>query len=165
MTPWKVIAAFIGVFVAGSIFGGFFALRMDRERAPKNRSEQQQTTGSLHLRLMRRFAEQLDLTAEQKETLAPVMKRAGEDIRRVQQSQSREMTILVERLQQDIAQVLTPEQKVKLEAMKQQQRERLKSERERFGGPGRDVEILPRPREGLRERTRDGGGSPKPTQP
>jgi hypothetical protein len=26
--PWKVIAAFIGVFVAGAVFGGFFALGM-----------------------------------------------------------------------------------------------------------------------------------------
>ena len=132
-TPWKVIAAFLGVFIAGSIFGGFFALRVDRERGgrPAKRVELQQTSAPLNLRLMRRFAEQLDLTPEQKETLKPLMERAGEDIRRVQQSQVREMSIMVERLQQDIAKSLTPEQKLKLEQMQNEMRERMKAARER----------------------------------
>ena len=25
--PWKVILAFVGVFIAGAVFGGFFTLR------------------------------------------------------------------------------------------------------------------------------------------
>jgi Spy/CpxP family protein refolding chaperone len=179
-TPWKVLAAFMGVFVAGSIFGGFFALRVDRERGPQRRTEPQQPVGPLTLRLMRNFAERLDLTAEQKEKLRPVMERAGEDIRRVQQSQFREMGVLVDRLQQDISQVLTPEQKVKLEAMKQQQRERMKGDRDRNGGPdrrgdglpgipgGRDDGIRNEMRERIQNqnRSRDGAAPPPaPTQP
>jgi len=82
--PWKVIWAFIGVFVAGSLFGGLLALRFDLTRhwmaakhavgpadAPVNPS------------LMQRFAKRLKLTPEQKEQLRPVMERAGEDFRRI----------------------------------------------------------------------------------
>lgn len=30
--PWKVIVAFVGVFIAGSIFGGLLALRLNQQR-------------------------------------------------------------------------------------------------------------------------------------
>ncbi len=30
--PWKVISAFIGVFIAGAIFGGFFTMRASSGR-------------------------------------------------------------------------------------------------------------------------------------
>ena len=34
--PWKVIVAFVGVFIAGSIFGGLLALRLNqRDLAPR----------------------------------------------------------------------------------------------------------------------------------
>lgn len=38
--PWKVIAAFIGVFIAGSIFGGLLALRVSKVRDQQNRMVQ-----------------------------------------------------------------------------------------------------------------------------
>jgi Spy/CpxP family protein refolding chaperone len=147
-TPWKVIVAFLGVFVAGSIFGGFFALRVDRERKPQKRVEQ--PVGTLNLRLMRRFAEQLDLTEQQKEMLRPVMERAGEDLRRVQQAQLRETSVMVERLQQDVAKVLTPEQKLKLETMQRETRERMKAGRGNTGAESRRGEFAP-PHSGNRE--------------
>lgn len=37
--PWKVIAAFVGVFIAGSIFGGLLALRMNRYDMTPRRNE------------------------------------------------------------------------------------------------------------------------------
>lgn len=162
-TPWKVIAAFIGVFIAGSVFGGFFALRVDRDRGrgPQKRVEQPQPLGPLTLRLMRSYADRLELTLEQKEKLRPVMERAGEDIRRVQQSQFREMGVLIERLQADVAQVLTPEQKVKLEAMKQQQRERMKGDRER-GGAAQELRGDLPPGTSRKERRGDGTVAPPP---
>lgn len=160
-TPWKVIAAFIGVFIAGSVFGGFFALRVDRARVAPKRVEQGQPLAALSVRLWRLYVERLDLTPEQKEKLKPVIERAGEDIRRVQQSQSREMNILVERLQQDVAQVLTPEQKAKLEEMKQQHRDRMKER----GGPDRrgDLPGLPTGGKPRGDRPREGGPVPPAT--
>lgn len=38
--PWKVIAAFVGVFIAGSIFGGLLALRVSKVRDQQNRMVQ-----------------------------------------------------------------------------------------------------------------------------
>ena len=32
--PWKVIVAFIGVFIAGAVFGGVFSLRSAGKRMP-----------------------------------------------------------------------------------------------------------------------------------
>lgn len=37
--PWKVIAAFVGVFIAGSIFGGLLAMRMNRYDLSPRRNE------------------------------------------------------------------------------------------------------------------------------
>lgn len=150
--PWKVILAFIGIFIAGSVFGGFFALRIGGRmlqmqaphQAPAGKGgPMAQPRGSNQIpqplqaaQLMRRYSERLDLTTEQKERIGPVIQRAAEDLRRQQQTNFRETNILVQRLQEDVAKVLRPEQRVRLEKMEQNQGEMRKLFGERFGAPG-----------------------------
>lgn len=42
--PWKVIAAFVGVFIAGSIFGGLLALRLSRHDLAVRRDDAPRAT-------------------------------------------------------------------------------------------------------------------------
>ena len=70
--PWKVILAFVGVFIAGSVFGGFFSLRIGQQMVQRggNRLVQPQPQmPPLGVPLIRRFADRLDLTEEQRHDL------------------------------------------------------------------------------------------------
>ena len=169
--PWKVIAAFVGVFVAGSVFGGLLALRFsDRDVSPalaplaNGPPVQAQTPAQpsqlpsppkapglrpnavpaqLQLppgmavqapQLMRRYVERLDLTAEQKERINPLIQRAAADLRRQQQTNFRETGIIFQHLQEDLAKELTPDQRTRLEEMAERQRlliERQQQEKQR----------------------------------
>ncbi len=165
--PWKVIAAFIGVFIAGAVFGGFFAAGVSARwsqppapqppaaaspaptapsvvtapaatstsipaaRVPNGPANQpraalvQPPQGWQAPQLMRRYAERLQLTSEQKEHVIPLIQRAADDYRRLQQNTFRETAIILQRLQQDIAKELNPEQRDKLEKMQEAQFEKV----------------------------------------
>ena len=160
--PWKVVVAFVGVFIAGAVFGGFFALRMNQREArprfsqasvspaaasaavgqtpapssgnrPKTPLPQLQLPAAMAVQapqLMRRYVEPLDLTAEQKEKINPLLVRAAADIRRQQQTNLQETAIIIQHLQEDLAKELTPVQRVRLEEMTENQRQ-IVEQRER----------------------------------
>src|SRR5690242_4469932 len=109
-TPWKVIIAFIGVFVAGAIFGGVFTLGAGKRfRAepvaqqplpqPKPQQVAQQPTPTespktdptksvppklppFTLGMMRDLTKRLSPTSEQQRAFRPIVQRATEDIQR-----------------------------------------------------------------------------------
>ncbi|HVS51582.1 MAG TPA: hypothetical protein VHD62_04440 [Opitutaceae bacterium] len=147
--PWKVVLAFVGIFIAGAVFGAFFSLGVGKELLA-----QQPPVGPKRLvavppswqapQLLGRFTERLDLTADQRERIKPIVQRASEDYRRQWQANVRETGFILERLQNDIRKELTPEQQAKLEKMEKNQHELQK-------GLG-----VPRGREGNRNK----GGMP-----
>ncbi len=73
--------------------------------------------------LMRRYVDKLNLTAEQKERINPLIQRAASDLRRQQQTNLRETGIIFQHLQEDIAKELTPAQRTRLEEMAVKQRQ------------------------------------------
>ena len=142
--PWKVILAFLGVFVAGAVFGGFFSLGVGRkiweiegsaiaatkavqppakqpaaegtkEKDRDRKSSQFMPQSVQSAQMMRRITNQLNLTAEQKASVAPIIQHAVQDIWRQQQNLYRETTYLTQRMKEDIARELTPEQQKQLE--------------------------------------------------
>lgn len=180
--PWKVIAAFIGVFVAGAVFGGFFSLGvgakwLEKESPPAaapsapapvavtpqvplpatpvpalpktgggNQLTPAQRASLLQLpqtwqapALMRRYADRLELTSDQKDKINPIIERASADYRRLQQNSFRETGIILQRLQEDIRKELTPDQIAKLEQFEQRQRELLEKNdaKQKKGGGGK----------------------------
>ena len=179
--PWKVILAFVGVFIAGSVFGGLLALRLSKREQPPRYVQvpmappqaqpqpvpsqpqpqppqtQTQTQAQTQTKapaqaprpnapvpqiqlppgmavqvpqLMRRYVDRLDLTAEQKERVHPLIVRATNDLRRQQQTNLRETGIIIQHLQEDIAKELTPAQRGLLDEMAERQRQIIE-ERER----------------------------------
>ena len=140
--PWKVIIAFLGVFVAGAVFGGFFSLGVGRRiweieapaiaasKAPQPPVKQQAADGTKDrerkapltvpqsvqsAQMMRRITNQLNLTAEQRASVTPIIQHALQDIWRQQQNLYRETTYLTQRMKEDIARELTPEQHKQLD--------------------------------------------------
>ena len=81
--------------------------------------------------ILRRFEVRLELTPEQLEKIRPIVKAAGEDLRRLRRANFSDSMAVGEKMNEQIAAILTPGQREKLEAMKREWRERSKIDRAR----------------------------------
>lgn len=157
--PWKVILAFVGVFIAGAIFGGGFTLGVSARRVtnvppqaadrsvaqfpavttPKAQvaGPQAPRPGATPVRpnpitpvLMNQFTRKLSgLTGTQKDALRTILGRAGEDYHRLRQENLADVTRVTDRMYTDVSGVLTVEQRADLEQMRKQVEERLQADR------------------------------------
>ena len=90
--------------------------------------------------LMRNFANQLDLTDAQRAQIEPIVKRTAGQLGRQRHEVQLTTALAIEKMQDEIAALLTPDQRTKFEALIAQQRERLNEFREQmqenqgFGG-------------------------------
>lgn len=131
--PWKVIVAFVGVFLAGGIFGAALALRW-AEPPPGGRH------GAIaELHMMDRLESELALTPAQKEKIAPIVARTEAETRRLRREGIQGFRAVMEKANAEIAAELTPEQRAKLEDMRKRFRERIERfrtrDRDRAKGP------------------------------
>lgn len=166
--PWKVISAFVGVFIAGAVFGGFFTLRSAGKWLPAGKGPAAVPTpakaqkspggggsaqsgsggagqGRIAPQLMRQLTQRLNPTPEQQKSIRPIVGRAAEDLQRMQREHLADTTRTTERMYADVAAILTPEQRTKLEQMRQEMLERVRREREKRGElqPSGDVMAKP----------------------
>ena len=127
--PWKVILAFLAVFVAGMICGGpllgWVVQRREANRPP------------FAERTMRRFEKDLHLTQAQKEKIEPILLRTQKDWRQFRQDNMRNLTSVIDRMHLEISAELTPEQRNRLEAISAEIRARAERFRSRFHEPER----------------------------
>jgi uncharacterized membrane protein len=128
--PWIVILVLIGIFAAGGVTGGFVTLKVCREKI-LNRPVPEEWAHK-HLK---KLGERLNLTPEQTEQVGPIIKRNMEQLGRLRNQSMAETRVIVEAMQREISQQLTPEQRVKFEQMNRELREmretREKHEREK----------------------------------
>lgn len=152
--PWKVVVAFLAVFVAGAIFGGVFAVGVSARRQnqvarhtppePKGAAATPApvmvttkkglpgipfVVGAITPQILQQFTRRLGLTPEQLERVRPVIARAGDDLQRMRQENFADTVRVSERMYEDVAAVLTPEQRTELEKMRVQMQERVRKER------------------------------------
>lgn len=133
---WKVILAFVGVFLAGVICSEPLTRWLLVHR--------QQNRPPFAERTMRRFEHELRLTGEQKARISPILDRVQEDWRRTRADNVRNLTAIIDRMHADIATELSTEQRAKLEQMTRefkQRAERLRGRPPREGhgdAPGRE---------------------------
>lgn len=181
--PWKVILAFVGVFIAGAVVGGVYAWRLKRPepvialsspapvvssavapaavttptmaattpspdaaaapaagnaapgpRPPRN-------TGVINQTLSRMLTQRLQLTADQREKVEPIIGDTAEELRRMRQEFERqrqrgidEASRITDQMYSDIASILTASQKAELQALRRESQERVEAERRRPGG-------------------------------
>jgi Spy/CpxP family protein refolding chaperone len=142
-----VSLVFVAIFATGVITGAFVMLSVVKHRAQKN-NPPAAIAVPFNPQMLRRFAEQLDLTREQREQLRPIIMQYAEEFR----VQRRENDSAVQRMGEDVDKVLTPDQRVKLEKLKDEQRIRVLEQREKV-------------RHYLLERNRNGEPSAPPPSP
>ncbi|MEO5961736.1 MAG: hypothetical protein ABIR80_21695 [Opitutaceae bacterium] len=160
---WKVVLAFVGVFVAGSVTGGLFTFRVAKkmeerppvvvsvtptppiEQAPVQAPAPTAPAPAPNVtqatpppmapamappqfgpQLMRRFTEQLNLSREQKMKIRPIATRTEEELRRIRRETQHNTELVIERMQDQVAALLTPEQRGRFDELVFQARDRVK---------------------------------------
>lgn len=132
--PWKLVLVLAGIFVAGMVTGAFGTLRFGRDWVTKRPGPDQWAPNHL-----RRLSERLDLLPEQQDQLRPIVRRNMEELSRVRNECLVATKSVFERMEREISERLTPEQRVKYEQLNKEMRERAKKvvpERNRPSGSG-----------------------------
>jgi Spy/CpxP family protein refolding chaperone len=136
---WQVALATIAIFVAGLVTGGATALGIVKwaGRHPRanaggmplmgGRPGQLQQFGP---QLMRSFENQLDLTEEQRARIGPIVKRTVAQLGRERREVQLTSALAIEKMQDEIADILTPSQRSRFEELIAQQRARLQQFRQ-----------------------------------
>jgi hypothetical protein len=158
--PWKVIFAFLGVFVAGAVFGCVFTIGVTARRfnVPPRQPQWVDRAGGqlppagqppvvqagsapapvalppmnpISVQLMTQFTRRLSPTPLQRDELRKILGRSGEDLQRLRQENLADVTRVTERMYADISGVLTLEQRSELEKMRRQFEERVQADRKK----------------------------------
>jgi Spy/CpxP family protein refolding chaperone len=142
---WQVVLATIAIFVAGLVTGGATALGVAKyagDRRSRNNPAQAQQGGNrgpLGLgfgpQLLRTFANELNLSDDQRAQIAPILKRTVFDLGQERHEVQLKSALIIERMQDDISGILTPEQRTRFDELIARQRERMRRFRTGEGQP------------------------------
>lgn len=149
---WKLVWILAGIFAAGIVTGAFGTRQFGRDWVAKRPGPDQWAPNHL-----RRLSERLELLPEQQEQLRPIVRRNMEELSRVRSECLVATKNVFERMEREISERLTPEQRLKYEQLNKEMRERAKKvvpERNHPSGSGG-----PSP-EGKRRPGRDAQPSP-----
>ncbi len=146
--PWKLILLLTGIFLAGGVAGSFLTVRFGR-----NWVNQRVATEKWAPEHLRKLSERLELTPAQVEKLKPIVHRNMEEIGRLRSDSMKETRAVFERMEREIAALLTPEQKTKFDELNRQKRERLRKLMDKRQGD--------EPRDGARPPPPPAGGAPR----
>ncbi|MGA2017208.1 MAG: hypothetical protein ABSH26_09635 [Opitutaceae bacterium] len=155
---WQIILATVAIFVAGLVTGGATMLGVVGWVA-RHRAAIGAPAGTLGLRpgpngaqpqtftpqLMRSFANQLDLTPEQRARIMPIVRRTAGQLTRNRREIQLTSALAIEKMQDEIAEVLTPEQRAKFESLISRQRARLQQFRQGAQQPSAEQAQPPQP--------------------
>jgi len=125
-----VSLVFFAIFVAGIITGGFFMARWARNNSGRwqrmNQQQQQGIVVPLGPAVVRQMLKQLDLDRDQRKAANKILLEDADTIHALR----RETDFAIVRMQDDIDIILTPDQRVKLGKLKDEQSAKLKEQRE-----------------------------------
>lgn len=121
--PWKIVLVLAGIFIAGSISGAFLAKQYARELWGRRAGPDQWAPNHL-----KRLVDNLDLPNEQAEQIRPIVRRHMLELSKLREKQVGETNVIFERMQREVSEQLTPEQRTKYEQMIKDAREKLKKQ-------------------------------------
>jgi Spy/CpxP family protein refolding chaperone len=111
---WKVVVAFVGVFIAGTVFGGFFALGVGQRVIQSRRPPPPINDPGL----LQRYVDRLELNEEQKTKIKPILDKAQTDVNEIRRQATMDTAAvilpIVQKAEVDLKKLLTPEQVAKL---------------------------------------------------
>lgn len=143
---WQVILATIVIFVAGLVTGGATALGVVRW-VVRHRGMNPPAFGMAGQRpgqmmgfgpqIMRNLENRLDLTADQQARIGPIVERTAAELSQNRREVQQRSAAAIERMQNEVTPILTPEQLVKFNDFIARQRARFQQLRRGVGqGPG-----------------------------
>lgn len=140
--PWKLVLLLLGIFLAGGATGVFLTVSFGRNLLVRRAAPDQ--WGPMHLR---NLAKRLDLSPEQVEQLKPIVRRNMEELGRLRNQSMSESRVVMERMQKEIADKLTPEQRTRFDELNREMRERFRKFMQKRPGrpPGPGGPDGPRP--------------------
>ncbi len=119
--PWKMVLILAGIFVLGGITGSFVTLRIGHQWMARRPGPEQWAPNHL-----KRLVDRLDLNPEQTEQIRPIVHRNMEEMNRLRNESMAETRRIFERMEREISEKLTPEQRTKFEQMNKEFRERAR---------------------------------------
>ena len=129
--PWKLMLVLLGIFIAGGVTGAFLTKRFGREWVSPKRPAPEQWAPN-H---MKRLAERLGLSREQEEQLRPIVQRNMEELGRLRNESMAVSKGVFERMEREISEKLTPEQRVKFEQLNKEMRDRARKDSHKDARP------------------------------
>ena len=115
---WKLILAFVLVFLAGAACGFFGAVHVHDFFARMD-------PGSMAQHMKQRLRGELKLTPEQLQQISPIIERAASQLKTKREQTMRDVHEIFERAHRDMQPFLTPEQRTKLEELEKRHRHLL----------------------------------------
>jgi Spy/CpxP family protein refolding chaperone len=111
---WKLVTGFLLVFLAGGVTGGFVAAKTTRHFFVAAGHH-----GVAAQRLRERLKSELDLTPDQMAKISPVIDKASAQLDEIRDDSARRVRDIFAEAHRQIATDLTPEQREKLERLRQ----------------------------------------------
>ena len=114
---WKLIVGFLLVFLAGGVTGAFVGAAHARHfffAAPR--------PGAISERMRERLQRQLDLTPEQVAKISPILDKTATELYQVRRDTGRRVHEIIAETHQQMAAVLTDEQRRKLQQIEERHR-------------------------------------------
>jgi Spy/CpxP family protein refolding chaperone len=116
---WKLILAFVLIFLAGAACGFFGAVHMHRvfftHMAPDSMAQ--------HMK--ERMRVELRLTPDQMQKISPIIDRAASQLKTTRDQTMRSVHEILSQTHREMQPLLTPEQRIKLEEMEKRHRRLL----------------------------------------
>ncbi len=156
-----------GIFACGVVAGGLGARKFHQPPAPPKVSKQGGMPEGFGPQQLQRFSKELALSEAQREKVAPILEKAGEELRQLRRESFRQSSVIIEAMEAAVAERLTHEQREKLVVLQTEQRARIKArmeERNRRRSEGGGPNGEPR-RDGETPGRRPDGPPPPPNAP
>ena len=128
---WKLIAGFLLVFMAGGVTGAFIAAKTARHHLFATSHHDIAAE-----RMRERLQSEVDLTPEQLAKISPVVDKAAAQLQTIRKDTARRVRDTFGDMHRQITAELTPEQRVKLDQMRERHHTFLRRHHHRREGRG-----------------------------
>jgi len=129
----KAVFIFLCIFLAGGVAGGFVGMRIGCNQNSKKpepsaqvQNQPRRPVEDWSKRFQKDFVTKVGITPEQQTQLDPLIQAAQVEFRSLREHVGQQAADLTERLDGQVMELLTPEQKPKYEQMIKERQERLK---------------------------------------
>ena len=117
---WTLAFAFVLVFAAGAMTGGFVGARQMKKHRKKHIMMMSPHHGPVAERMRKHLRDELELTPEQAEKVGPIIEAATATLQTIRMETASRVRNTMEEASREMSPYLTPEQQTKLQQLHEQ---------------------------------------------